>query len=778
MERKFASEALPLADLLRWIETGELQLPDFQRGWVWDDDHIRSLLASISLSYPIGAIMTLETGNAEVRFKARPVEGARVETKDPALLLLDGQQRLTSLYLALKSTDPVPTNDRGKTIGRHYYASIEKSIDSAADREDEAIRSVPAGRIIRADFGRRIEWDLSCRDGEVAAAMFPLDIVLDPNATMTWQQDYMNAAPTLADKEDRFGKWMSFYGAVIKQFQDYHVPTIRLVKSTRKEAVCQVFEKVNTGGVTLTVFELLTATYAADDFELRPHWNVRKERLRQHAVLEKFNETGFLQIVSLLASLERRRKHLDDHPDGEPAPPVSCKRRDILSLPCEEYEEWVDKASDGLERAVAFLHEQSVFRSRDLPYTTQLVPLAAILGWLGKDAELFTVQTQLRQWYWCGVFGEMYGGTTETRFANDLLDCIAWMQEEGQVPRTIRDAQFQAVRLLSLTTRNSAAYKGLHALQMRYGSRDLLSGGSIDIKTFDKHAIDIHHVFPRRWCQQSGDRKILEVVETAVNKTAIGSFANGVIGGSAPSAYLRRLEEKGGMSSPVLDGLLRSHDVDPLALRRDDFASFFDHRFERLLSRIGQAMGKPVNRSENRDESPFFDKDGSRATADIERLIQGGESRTVEFKSTGRLNLHTMEKDPAMEWAVAKTICAFMNTSGGTLLVGVGNAGKVLGIDADYSFVRPRDRDGWELWLTDLVERIAGRVAATDLDVKFAVLYGATVARIGVRPGIGPVFATPMKGERKPVFFARVGNATKELSTPEVLEYGKKQWPE
>ena len=777
MEQKFASEALPLADLLHRAGTGELQLPDFQRGWVWDDDHIRSLLASISLSYPIGAIMTLETGNSEVRFKPRPIEGASVGEKEPGLLLLDGQQRLTSLYLALKSTDPVPTNYHGKTIGRHYYVSIEKSIAFGVDREEEAIVSVPSDRIVKADFGKPYR-DLRSRDGEVAAAMFPLDIVLDPNATMTWQQNYMNAAPTLAEKQERFEKWMSFYGTVIKPFQDYQVPTIRLVKSTRKEAVCQVFEKVNTGGVTLTVFELLTATYAAENFELRPDWNARKERLRRHAVLENFNETGFLQVVSLLASFERRREHLDGHPGSDRAPAVSCKRRDILHLPREAYERWADTASEGLERAVAFLHELSVFRSRDLPYTTQLVPLAAILGWLGKDAELFSVRKHLRQWYWCGVFGEMYSGTTETRFANDLLDCIAWLRGEGQTPRTVRDAQFQAVRLLSLTTRNSAAYKGLHALQMSRGSRDLLSGGSIDIKTFDKHAIDIHHVFPRRWCQLSEDKKIIKAAETAVNKTAIGSFANGVIGGSAPSAYLRRLEEKGGMSSPVLDGLLRSHDVDPLAARRDDFASFFDHRFGRLLSRIGQAMGKPVNRSENRDESPFFDKDGSRAIADIERLIRGGESRTVEFKSTGRVNLHTKEKDPAMEWAVAKTICAFMNTSGGILLVGVDNAGKVLGIEADFPFVKPRDRDGWELWLTDLVKKIAGQVAATNLEVEFALLGGSTVARVGVRPGVAPVFATPMKGEKKPVFFARVNNSTEEFSGPALLEYLSKQWPE
>ena len=104
MEKKFSSDELPLAQLLDRAASGELQLPDFQRGWVWDDDHIRSLLVSISLSYPIGAVMTLVAGNPDVNFKARLLEGVTLASHTPApeMLLLDGQQRLTSLFQALE----------------------------------------------------------------------------------------------------------------------------------------------------------------------------------------------------------------------------------------------------------------------------------------------------------------------------------------------------------------------------------------------------------------------------------------------------------------------------------------------------------------------------------------------------------------------------------------------------------------------------------------------------------------------------------------------------
>ena len=75
VDKKFTSGDMPLGDLLDQARDGELQLPDFQRGWVWDDNHITSLLASVSLSYPIGAVMTLETGNADVKLQPRPLEG-------------------------------------------------------------------------------------------------------------------------------------------------------------------------------------------------------------------------------------------------------------------------------------------------------------------------------------------------------------------------------------------------------------------------------------------------------------------------------------------------------------------------------------------------------------------------------------------------------------------------------------------------------------------------------------------------------------------------------
>lgn len=190
-------------------------------------------------------------------------------------------------------------------------------------------------------------------------------------------------------------------------------------------------------------------------------------------------------------------------------------------------------------------------------------------------------------------------------------------------------------------------------------------------------------------------------------------------------------------------------------------------------------MGKPVNRTAGKDESPFFssDRDPQRVERGVRTLIAQGESQVVEFKSSARRNLFTKKKDPSIEWAVVKTVCAFMNSDGGTLLVGVDDQGSPLGIEEDFPFVHSRNCDGWERWLLELASNSMGASAATDLRVWFCAIDGKTLARIDVSRATIPVFAKMSKGNKDNVFFARLGNATKELAGRDLLEYQKKRWP-
>lgn len=772
MEKKFDSQSVPLGQLLEQARSGALQLPDFQRGWVWDDDHIKSLLASISMSYPIGAVMTLMTGNPDVRFKNRTLQGVEPNGNvEPELLLLDGQQRTTSLYLALMAGTPVPTRDsRGKDLQQWYYADIQKCIDPAADRE-EAIVGVPGNRV--ATYRNEVVLDVSTRELELRNAMFPLELMFNEPERTQWMMAFMGLEGT--DQATQFQTWSEFLG-VVNAFTQYQVPVIQLTKSTPKDAVCQVFEKVNTGGVSLTVFELLTATFAADGFSLRDDWESREKEIAEYPVLSEFEATDFLQIVTLLTTYERRRRH-EESGSSDRGPAVSSKRKDILSLTKSEYDRWADPVMKALDRCVRFLHQEHLYAGRDLPYASQIVPLAATIAILDGRAESHSAQEKLRKWFWCGVFGEMYGGAIETRFGNDLLDLVDFITGETDLePRTQREAQFQADRLLSLRTRNSAAYKGLYAIQMKRGGRDFRTGNKIDVNAYFDDAIDIHHIFPHKWCSDNGYPN--RVANCIVNKTAIDASTNRKIGGRAPSTYLERLESEGHIEHDQLDAVLRSHDIEPALLRTDDFERFFNVRFEALVRQVEEAMGKPVNRNDLRDESPFVDIKEEVDASDILGIIERGEGRTIEFKSTGRVNTYTDEKDPRIEWACLKTIAGFMNADGGDLLVGISDDGSVVGIESDYPTLRNQSRDGWELWLTEAVKSWMGAAAAALLRCSYAEIDSKTVARVHVLPSTtGPVFASE-KVEGRPLehFMVRINASTHELTGQEALDYQKRRW--
>ena len=122
----------------------------------------------------------------------------------------------------------------------------------------------------------------------------------------------------------------------------------------------------------------------------------------------------------------------------------------MLGLKVDEYKRWAGPLTEGFRAVARFLHSQHLYDARFLPYGGQLIPLAAILTVLGRDWEPLHAREKLARWYWCGVLGELYGGSTETRFARDLPEVLSWIRDNGPEPRTNYDAQFAPARLLTL----------------------------------------------------------------------------------------------------------------------------------------------------------------------------------------------------------------------------------------------------------------------------------------------------------------------------------------
>lgn len=592
----FDSTKTYLSELLGDATRGKLQLPEFQRGWVWDDAHIKDLIASVANGFPIGAVMLMETGG-DVRFKARPIEGASVRTTNPERLILDGQQRLTSLYQSLVSGKPVRTrDDRKRELERWYYLHIPTALGGEVT---DAVRSIPGDKVVRTNFGRDIETDYRTANQEFDEQVFPLRLVFD---SLEWRASFQEHHEY---GRDLIQLWNHFEREILDNFKQYQLPVITLKKETPREAVCLVFEKVNTGGVPLNVFELLTATFAAEaeGFNLRDDWDDRRKRMvagthqpAKRSVLGDVFATDFLQALTLLITHERRQRDLNAG-TAEPSG-VSCKRRDVLKLTKADYDRWAAALVDGFIEAGRFLHGEHVFERRFLPYSTQLIPLAAILTVAGNRREDAGPRGLLRRWFWCGVFGELYGSATETRFANDLVDVTGWLDDERAIPRTVLDANLSPERLDRLRTRNSAAYRGIYVLLLREQARDWRTGETANIQSYYEESVDIHHVFPRKWCR---DNDVGDIVSNSIiNKTLLTARTNRIIGGAAPSAYLRTLQDKAGATADTVDAWLATHLIAPDTIREDDFNLFWEERRTRMLDRIGAVMGKQL-RSDEQD---------------------------------------------------------------------------------------------------------------------------------------------------------------------------------
>ena len=602
----FDSTKEDLKDILRDADDGKLQLPDFQRDYVWADEDVRSLIASIAKGFPVGALLTLETGS-EVSFKPRLIVGVPEKKVEPSELLLDGQQRITSLYQSTFSGEPVRTRLRKKKVEvlRHYYLDIKRSVSGNVDLYD-AIVGVPEDRIVRTNFGKDIELDLSATGLEYENDMFPLDKSFDSKDWFYgWRDHWKPQGRDVVDLEK------DFYLHILERIERYKMPIIRLDKKNSREAICLVFEKVNVGGQKLDAFELLTAVYASDGFDLRERWNgepprpgKKKKDLDQgikkrliggdipRRVLKDIENTDFIQACTLLHTREQRLAKEAAGATGKDLPQISCNRQALLGLPVSAFKKHSQPVEDGFISSASFLNEQKIIGKRDVPYGSQLVTLGALFAVLGSDADTIPSREKISKWFGAGCLGELYGGSSETRMARDLQDMIGWIKDSGDTPQTISDAIFQQDRLRTLRTRNSAAYKAIHALLMRQGCCDFIHGEPVELMTFFKRKIDIHHIFPRDWCTKQGiDKKVFDSV---VNKTPLSKKSNIIIGGVAPSVYLKKIERKTGIAPDALDDVLRSHLIEPDFLRNDDFEGFFDARMTALSGMIGGAIGKTV----------------------------------------------------------------------------------------------------------------------------------------------------------------------------------------
>jgi hypothetical protein len=541
-----------LKDLLGEIEQRTTVLPDFQRDFVWEPGATQELIVSIANNYPAGSILRVR--DAKRVFAAREFEGAPpLGASKHTFLVLDGQQRLTSLYQAFYG------------VGEHRYFLDLRKLMSTGDFEEAIfhVRSTTKWAKAREDFTL-----------QATELLLPLSALKKgAGGFNAWSR---KAARKLSDSdriklEDALDQIEENW---IRVIDDYHFPVVTLSDKTEPDALCTIFETLNRTGVKLSVFELLTARFWPQNINLRSLW---EKSLADRPIIGEFEVDPYyvLQGISLAS-----RKN------------PSCKRSDVLNLKGTDISEWWDKVVSGLAKGLEILRDDcKVMLPKWLPYQTMLPPLAAVLARSGspKTANAGAQREKVKRWFWCSVFGQAYESSPNSKSAKDVVEMGTWFAGDDP-PETVKSFRFDPRALRDVTPRQRSIYRGTICLMLMGGARDFHTQAVISGKLMAQEGIDDHHVFPAAYLENQGVAPA-RLRDCVLNRTLIDRTTNQMISDNPPSDYLETIRKTPGFP---FDAVLESHTLptgkkSPLLL--DDFESFLAWRQDQLWEKIQDVTG-------------------------------------------------------------------------------------------------------------------------------------------------------------------------------------------
>lgn len=542
-----------LKQLLTEIHAGTSVLPDFQRDFVWEPGATQDLIVSIASNYPAGSILRVRDNHRA--FAAREFEGApKADGKSHTFLVLDGQQRLTSLYQAFFGA------------GEHrYYLDLRALLDGK-DFE-EAIYYARA----------TTKWAKRHEDFEVQATelQLPLAVLKGGAGEFTkWTRQVarrlddsarVKLEDTLSDVVDRW----------VQAIDDYHFPVVTLSDKTQPDALCTIFETLNRTGVKLSVFELLTARFWPQDIKLRELWD---GACSDHPIIAEFDVDPYyvLQAIALASRT---------------AP--SCKRSDVLNLSHEHIRVWWPRVILGLKLGLEILRDDcKVVLPKWLPYKTIIPPLAAVLAKStdNKTAEAGARREKLKRWFWCVSFGGAYENAPNSKSAKDVVELQEWFSG-GQPPESVRALRFDPKALHDVTPRQRSIYRATICLVLANGARDFHTQATITGKLINEEGIDDHHVFPSNYLESIKGITSARRRDCVLNRTLIDRTTNQMISDRAPSDYLADIRNTPGF--PV-EAVMTSHCLpaqEDSPLEKDDYDAFLEWRRNRLWNEIRRATG-------------------------------------------------------------------------------------------------------------------------------------------------------------------------------------------
>lgn len=801
--------ATKISTILDRIDNGSITLPVFQRGYVWARKQVSELFNSLYRDYPVGSLLIWETASPEVQ--------TRGETPAPAAhrqILLDGQQRITSLYGVIRGREPAFFNGNP-----HAFQNLRFNLEE-----------------------------------EVFEFFQPVKMQNNPlwiDVTELYSNGTLGVEPIIEKLQDSGIDTKKFLGRLMKVLniteRDLHIDSVS-GEDKNIEEVVNIFDRVNRGGTKLTQGDLALAKICSEWAEARE--TMQTKLLKWRNMGYDFNLDWLLRITNVMITGRGLFVHMHDV--------TTSQVQDGL----QRAEKYIDQTLTMVSNRLGLDHNQVLFAKQAFPIIT---------AFLDKEDGNITPEQRDKLLYWyahAGMWGR-YSGTSGSTFDTDLLVIQDTSADESidnllEVLRRWRGGLKVEARNFHGATRGNRFYSVLYMMARMGEARDLYDGQSLNSQFGEKPQLELHHIFPKFLLNRANyDNKSRNAL---ANFCFLTKDSTQKIRRRSPAEYLEEIAEKypGVLESQwipmnrnlweirkyesflkarkrllaeganqLLNNLLTDH---PKAQQEPGWdrpitspprpASIADDVEEAILLEINQWMktqnlptgilGYEIADPETGEEVAMFDlawpegvqselsepvavlidedvevlavagKNGYRfftspegfkqyineeilMSSDengLQEIIQKGESETVEFKSSLRMNLHINEKDPRLEHSVIKTLAGFLNRDGGTLVIGVADDGTSLGIEID----KFKSEDKMTLHLVQLIKSRMGHTAVTMIHIDYGTYQDHRIMRVVCDPSPSPIY---VKDGNEEHFYVRMGPSTDKLPTSEIQDYIK-----
>lgn len=703
---------MKISQILDKIDENQLFIPAFQREYVWSRDNAKNLIASLIRNYPTGTMLTWET-NTPPELKG----SWKYDSKQGAVkIILDGQQRITTLYLLIRNEIP-PYYKESEILKdpRDLYVNI-KTLELQYYKQT-VMKNDPYWLNITDIFQRKL-WE---RD--------VIRSIQDKGVELT------------REEEDKLSNnFREIQNIPDLEFLEQSIP----IKASLKEAI-DIFYIVNASGVNLTEAELALA-------QISGYWPQARETFKKK--LEELKEEGFdfkldfiiYCLLGILHSMGSDMRKLHDSSNEEKLQAA-----------------WKKLDEEVLDYVVNLLRSHAyVDHSNEINSVYALVP---VIVYVFKKEKTSLTQEEIKKivkWFYYSQIRQRYISQLPQKLDKDIGIVVRQenpFDELLNIIKSERPLEISPDEFEGVDVRN--ALFGL--MRWYFKSRNAIcftTGIGIRQNMGKKYSLEWDHIFPYSVLKENGynlnNRYKYALAQEITNRAILTQVANRQKSDKLPKNYLKDIKQK----FPTALKLQSVPETEELWLV-ENYEQFLDARRKMLAREFNDFLSSITITEETKSE------------VTIEEMIKEGESNELEFKSSLRWNYQTGNIDKKLETVILKSISAFNNGDGGTLIIGVDDEGEILGLDHDYHSLNG-NKDEFELHLRNLINDAFGKTFTTsNISITFFPINEMEICKIVIKKGNKPLYLeiTDGNGNKTEKFYLRSGNSSQELRLREVSEY-------